>query len=46
MLERPESPNPYDLLPKVPSFNLESNDISEGQRLPMKHVSDWVGART
>ena len=34
MLERPESPNPYDLLPKVPSFDLVSNDISEGQRLP------------
>ncbi len=43
MLERPVSPSPYDLLPKVPSFNLESNDISEGQRLPMKQVSDWVG---
>ncbi|HMK98232.1 MAG TPA: YbhB/YbcL family Raf kinase inhibitor-like protein [Acidimicrobiales bacterium] len=43
MLERPTSPSPYDLLPKVPAFQLESNDIQEGGRLPNEHVSDWVG---
>ena len=42
-LERPVSPNPYDLLPKVPSFNLASDDISEGATKPLAHVSDWVG---
>ncbi|HTV10580.1 MAG TPA: YbhB/YbcL family Raf kinase inhibitor-like protein [Acidimicrobiales bacterium] len=43
MLERPDAPNPYDLLPKVPSFQLTSNDIKEGATLPNEHVSDWVG---
>ncbi len=43
MLERPESPNPYDLLPKVPGFYVVSDDISEGGPLPLVHVSDWVG---
>jgi Raf kinase inhibitor-like YbhB/YbcL family protein len=43
MLERPESPHPYDLLPKVPGFTLLSNDFSEGERLPFEQVSDWVG---
>lgn len=43
MLERPQSPNPYDLLPKVPGFQLVSNDIEEGGRLPQDHVSDWIG---
>ena len=43
MLERPESPNPYDLLPTVPSFKLVSDDIAEGERLPMAYVSVWAG---
>ena len=43
MLERPESPSPYDLLPKVPGFRLESNDIREGERLGNEYVSDWAG---
>jgi len=43
MLDRPLAPNPYDLLPKVPSFSLTSEDISEGATLPHVHVGDWAG---
>jgi hypothetical protein len=43
MLERPVSPSPYDLLPPVPGFDLESDDITEGSRLPRAHVGDWAG---
>lgn len=44
MLERPQSPNPYDLLPAVPGFVLESHDLTEGGELPNPHVSAWNGA--
>ncbi len=43
MLERPESPNPYDLLPQVASFVVVSDDLSEGAPKPLVHASDWVG---
>ena len=43
MLERAPAPNPYDFLPKVPSFTLVSDDITEGSRLPHVHVGDWAG---
>jgi Raf kinase inhibitor-like YbhB/YbcL family protein len=45
MLERQEAPNPYDLLPKVAAFELRSDDLEEGGRLPHDQVSDWVGGK-
>lgn len=35
---------PYDSLPDVPSFTLTSNDVAQGQTLPMPQVSGIFGA--
>ena len=44
MADRPTPPNPYDFLPQGPSFTVTSTDLSDGERMPMPHVSGVMGA--
>lgn len=37
-LDRPVAPNPYESLPTVPSFVLESDDLTDGQQMPKIHA--------
>ena len=43
MLERPVAPDPYDLLPKVPSFQVTSDDLKHEQTMGNEHVADMAG---
>ena len=40
----PQPPSPYDFLPSVASFEVRSDDVAEGQMLPMPQVSGIFGA--
>jgi Raf kinase inhibitor-like YbhB/YbcL family protein len=44
-LHRGTAPDPYDILPPRPGFELRSDDIADGQPLDPRHAHDSVGGQ-
>jgi Raf kinase inhibitor-like YbhB/YbcL family protein len=42
-MTQPAFPNPYDVLPPVPSFEVTSDDVSHGDELGTPHQFDGMG---
>ena len=42
-LERGTAPDPFDILPAKPSFELTSNDFADGEPLDKRHAHESVG---